>query len=378
MKISILALGKSGSNIADYWKEYAEKIYYINTHEGEMKSLPGDFFIQDSDSSASSKSQKNPIKLCVDGRGTGRSPKTGRVLAEKNYNIITEFLSYHFDRYKGLVIVVVGGGGGSGTGFAPIVCEILNEMRTVNFGIIYTLPMEHEGIPTMPNALNGLNDLTSSLKGVKVAPFMLIDNELLMGAEGKGEENYWGAINNQITNIMLFADLAEREVSDIGLFNTVDPREVVRTLRKTKSNGSVGFTDIKSFDLNIDDPIASFNEGMKEHSQSFVEGYDYLSSAAIMVVIEQPETRDDKKQLSELFDYISKKKFKGKDLLKATVASDSYRVNVLFTGLNAPTRLTKLSKLTDKLLAQGKEKRPDKAKPTNVKGFNDDFEDIDL
>lgn len=376
MQISILALGKSGSNIANNWSDEIEDIYYINTHRAEMKLLPGDFFDSNIDYEKPLNKRLIPRKLCVDGRGTGRSPKTGRLLAENNSDDIEAFIDYNFNDYKGLILIVVGGGGGSGTGFAPVVAEKLSE-RGLSFGMIYTLPLTNEGIPTIPNAINGLSDILTNLDGKKISPFFLIDNELLMSEVGEGKE-FWSPVNDRIKKIMLFASLVNRDITDVSGFNTLDEREFVRMFRLIKSNGKIGFNDIKSFPLDINDVTGSLRDGMKNTSMSFINGFDYVSSEGLLVAIEQPEEHgDDSGSFNELFDLIAKK-YKGKRILKSVVPSDEYRVNILFSGLNTPTRIKKLNEMSSKLVKTGKKKRTDKVKTSNVKGFEDDFDDIEL
>lgn len=365
--------------MAPVWNKEAEGVYYINTHKSEMKLLPGDFFESDRNYNDAKSKALKPIKLCIgDGRGTGRSPKAGRTLAESSTESIHKFIEHHFKDYKnGLVILLIGGGGGSGTGMAPVVGRIMHEMK-IPTGIVYTLPLENEGIPTIPNALEGLSNLERELSDYKVAPFFIVDNELLMEEEGENPDNFWQNINDRIATIMLFTQLLGREISDVGTFNTIDEREFLRIFRMSKANGHMGYNDIKSFEFDIKDPVTSFREGMKETSMSVCSGYDYQSAEGILVAIEQPDVhKGDSDALNVLFNEISKK-FKGKRILKSVIPSDEYRVNILFSAMNAPLRVKKLNEKASKLLAAGKKKREVKAKAAPVRGYEDEFDSMEL
>lgn len=375
MELRILALGNGGARIAQAFDYYSEKTYYINTHKNEMDLFEGDYYEDHIDYDV--KSGLEPIKLCVgDGDGTGRSPKVGDMFANKNKEDIDAFVHHSFAGYDGIVLVAIGGGGGSGTGLAPVVCQLL-EVHNIKFGVIYTLPLKSEGSPTIPNAINGLNNLVRSLKGSRVAPFFIIDNQL-MYEEEKLPANYWEAINERISTIMMFNDLSESEMTDISTFNTLDERELKRIFRLVKPN-EVGFADIKSFELDHKDITESFKVGMKETSLGTVKGYDYRSASGLLVVVEKSVNADEKvsKAIDEFFDLLSRR-FKGKRMLKSVVSTDSKTctANILFTGMNLPSRVDRLNKEATKLVERGNKKVLAKTKVSSVKGWDDEFEDF--
>ena len=373
-KISILALGKAGSKIAKAFDGYAANTFYINSHKEEMDLLEGNYFIPGEEAYDG----ENAVKLCVDGAGTGRSPNLGQKLANKHRESVFDFISHAFEGYKGIVLVTVGGGGGSGTGFAPVVAEILEELR-IKFGFIYTLPLKSEGSPAIPNAANGLNNLVSVLKGTRVAPFFLFDNELMLSEIGEGHDDYWEIINERIAKIMMFTDLLNEDSTDITSFNTFDEREFNRIFRLVKGGNDIGFNDIKSFGLDVDNVAESFKLGMKETSMTTMKGYEYPSAAGLLVVVERPRLfdNDDNTAITELFDLISRK-YKGKTMLKSVVKTDAevHTVNILFSGMNTPTFVNKFITQAKKLLETGKRKRDAKARVSAVK-FDDDFSDFE-
>lgn len=373
-KVKILALGKAGSNISKSFEEHVDKTYYINTHKEEMEQLSGDFFVHDRDYTDPRFSENNPVKLCVDGKGTGRSPNLGDMIARNNRDVIEKFILNSFSK-DDMIIVMVGGGGGSGTGFAPLVSAILSE-HDFKFGVIYTLPLRQEGSPTIPNAINGLDNLVRALRGSKVAPFFIIDNQLIYEEEGASVgDNFWKKINDKIANILLFTRLLDEDAVTLDGINTLDEREFIRIFRLNKQGNDIGFSDIKSFQFNPEDAIDSFKLGLKETSMSTARGYDYLSAEGMLVVIERPESDAGKSnaKIADLMDFIARR-YAGKKLLQSTVSSanDEYRVNILFAGLNAPVALNKISARAESLIEKGKSKREKKASIKSIK-FVDEF-----
>ena len=370
MEIQLLALGRGGGNIARSFDRYIEKIFYMNSHREEMDLLEGEYYTNDKDDDVI-----NVTKLCIDGGGTGRSPNFGERLAGKYRDLMTDFIEYSFSGFNGIILVVIGGGGGSGTGFAPTVCEILTELN-MKFGIIYTLPLKQEGSPTVPNAINGLKTLVTNLKGSRVAPFFIIDNEMLF-KEGKKTANYWDGINERIAKLMLFTELAEEADTDIGTFNTLDSRELQRIFRMVKHGSDIGFNDMKSFDIDIDNVGDSFKYGMKETSLSMIKGFDYPSAEGMLVVVERPRKSKDSnvEQVNELFELIFRR-FRGKKMLKSVVMTDAkcYRMNILFSGMNPPSYINKVITSTKKMLENARKKRVAKATVVKVR-FDDEFVD---
>lgn len=371
-KISILALGKAGANIAQSFDDYVSQVYYINSHRDEMELLEGDFYDEGVDYNMDT--YNNPVKLCIDGAGTGRSPAVGNRFAEHHRASIEDFLRYSFEGHDKMVLVFVGGGGGTGTGFAPTVCEILSELG-VKFGIVYTMPLKQEGSPTIPNAINGLNTLVKSLKGKRVAPFFIVDNQMIYD-EYERSGNYWEAINERISQILLFTRLFDNGASDLSTFNTLDEREFVRIFRLVRS-GAIGFNDIKKFTIDLNDVKTSFNEGLKETNMSTVKGYDYRSSEGLLVVVEKPDEMTDQQseKLDEFFTLVSNK-YRGKRMLKSVVNGEGkdFVCNILFSGLDAPKYLERIQKDANKLIETGKKRKEAKVSVSGVK-FQDDFVD---
>ena len=68
-----------------------------------------------------------------------------------------------------MVFVACGLGGGTGTGAAPIIAEIAQDMGALTVGIV-TKPFRFEGKKRMENALVGLEELRTHVDSLIIIP----------------------------------------------------------------------------------------------------------------------------------------------------------------------------------------------------------------
>ena len=114
-------------------------------------------------------SSRAPIKLQIgqtitDGLGAGADPEVGREAAMESRSDIEEIL-----RGADMVFVTAGMGGGTGTGAAPIVAEIAQELGALTVAIV-TKPFKFEGKRRMDNALMGLDELKKHVDTLVIIP----------------------------------------------------------------------------------------------------------------------------------------------------------------------------------------------------------------
>lgn len=145
--------------------------------------------------------------------GTGRDPKFGEDIARGRMSDITTFLIRReaYPRAE-KVLLTVGGGGGAGTGFMyPVLDFLLDEGKHVF--LIYTLPEKREGLPTKPNALEGLDRLVKDYLNRESISTMLIDNDFCVRKYGRSKDgDYWGSVNAGIvTSLKRFKMLTQLE-----------------------------------------------------------------------------------------------------------------------------------------------------------------------
>ena len=103
-------------------------------------------------------------KNITGGRGAGANPEVGRAAALESKSELEEALSG-----ADMVFVACGMGGGTGTGAAPLIAEIAQELGSLTVGIV-TKPFKFEGKRRMENALLGLDDLKKHVDTLIVIP----------------------------------------------------------------------------------------------------------------------------------------------------------------------------------------------------------------
>ena len=112
---------------------------------------------------------KAPIKLqlgekLTDGLGAGAKPEIGREAALESKDAIKDLLTG-----ADMVFVTAGMGGGTGTGAAPVIAEIAQDLGALVVGIV-TKPFSFEGKKRMEQALSGLQELKNHVDTLIVIP----------------------------------------------------------------------------------------------------------------------------------------------------------------------------------------------------------------
>ena len=98
------------------------------------------------------------------GLGAGANPEVGREAAMESKAEIQEAL-----KGADMVFVTCGMGGGTGTGAAPVIAEIAQEMGALTVGIV-TKPFRFEGKRRMEQAVIGLDELKKHVDTLIVIP----------------------------------------------------------------------------------------------------------------------------------------------------------------------------------------------------------------
>ena len=153
-KIKVVGVGGGGCNAVNRMIE-----------EG-VKSV--EFFVVNTDLQVLNNSLcTNKIQIgknITGGRGAGANPEVGRAAALESKNELEEAL-----QGADMVFVACGLGGGTGTGAAPIIAEIAQELGALTVGIV-TKPFRFEGKRRMENALVGLEELRSHVDSLIIIP----------------------------------------------------------------------------------------------------------------------------------------------------------------------------------------------------------------
>ena len=103
-------------------------------------------------------------KLLTKGLGAGADPELGRQAAEESADDIKEIL-----RGSDMVFITCGMGGGTGTGAAPVIAEISQDLGALTVGIV-TKPFSFEGKKRMTQAIGGLDELKKHVDTLIVIP----------------------------------------------------------------------------------------------------------------------------------------------------------------------------------------------------------------
>ena len=103
------------------------------------------------------------------GLGSGSDPELGRLAAREEYDRIKALL-----RGSDMVFITAGAGGGTGTGAAPIVCQIAREVGALTVAIV-TRPFAFEGSRRREQAEAGIQALDGEVDTLIVVP----NNKLL-------------------------------------------------------------------------------------------------------------------------------------------------------------------------------------------------------
>ncbi len=144
------------------------------------EQLQGVEFVSINTDSQALLNSKSDVKVQIGkkltrGLGAGARPEIGRQAIEENRDEVGRVL-HNAD----LVFVTCGMGGGTGTGAAPIVCEMAREAGALTVGIV-TKPFLFEGRKRMRQAEMGIMEMRKNVDTMIVVP-----NERLLAVVGKG------------------------------------------------------------------------------------------------------------------------------------------------------------------------------------------------
>ncbi len=98
------------------------------------------------------------------GLGAGGNPEVGRTAAEESKSEIKKMMDG-----ADMVFITAGMGGGTGTGAAPVIAEIANEMGALTVAVV-TKPFGFEGPRRMRLADEGLENLKSKVDTIIIVP----------------------------------------------------------------------------------------------------------------------------------------------------------------------------------------------------------------
>ena len=150
-KIKVIGVGGGGNNAVNRMIEQGVQGVEFIVANTDLQVL-------------NSSKAKIKIQLGSTGLGAGANPEVGREAALESKDAIVEVL-----KGADMVFVTCGMGGGTGTGAAPIIAEIAQELGALTVGIV-TKPFSFEGRMRSEHAKVGLENLKQHVDTLIVIP----------------------------------------------------------------------------------------------------------------------------------------------------------------------------------------------------------------
>lgn len=202
-KIKVIGVGGGGNNAVN------------RMIESGVKGV--DFIVANTDLQVL-KNSKAEIKIqlgaeLTNGLGAGANPSVGRDAALESKAEIEEALEG-----ADMVFVTCGMGGGTGTGAAPVIASIANEMGALTVGIV-TKPFSFEGRKRMNQAMEGLDELKKQVDTLIVIPNdrlrELIDKSTPLLESFKEVDNVLRRGVQSISDLIAVAGLINLDFADV-------------------------------------------------------------------------------------------------------------------------------------------------------------------
>ena len=165
VKIKVIGVGGAGNNAVNRMiDEEIQNVQFIamNTEEQALDQSKANF-------------QMHIGKDTTRGLGAGSNPVLGEMAAREDEENIRKALTG-----TDMVFVTAGMGGGTGTGAAPVVCEIAKSMGILTVGIV-TKPFLFEGKRRKDNAEGGIARMRNNVDSL-----IVVENNNLLKAVPKG------------------------------------------------------------------------------------------------------------------------------------------------------------------------------------------------
>ena len=174
VKIKVIGVGGGGCNALQHMaKLYAKEAEEQEAAGGDVMSSLRDkieFIALNTDVAALKSKDKTLMrriqigKKCCKGRGAGGRPEVAAEAAKESRDEIEKAISD-----ASIVFVAAGMGGGTGTGAAPVVAEIAQEMNIITVGVV-TKPFEYEREYKMNQAVKGIDEMRKHVDSLVIIP----------------------------------------------------------------------------------------------------------------------------------------------------------------------------------------------------------------
>ncbi|MCR4779726.1 MAG: cell division protein FtsZ [Ruminiclostridium sp.] len=168
IRIKVFGVGGGGGNAVENMakKGLREK----NSKDIAQDDVDIEFVAINTDVAALKNKDKSLIrrvqigKKCAKGRGAGGRAEVGAEAAREDKEEIEKYL-----RGASLVFISAGMGGGTGTGAAPVIAEIAQEMGILTIGVV-TKPFDFERTQKMNQAMKGIDEIRKHVDALVIIP----------------------------------------------------------------------------------------------------------------------------------------------------------------------------------------------------------------
>ena len=202
-KIKVIGVGGGGNNAVNRMIESGLKGVEFIVANTDLQVLDK--------SKASKKIQIG--KELTSGLGAGSNPQIGKEAALESKAEIEEALEG-----ADMVFVTCGMGGGTGTGAAPVIANIAQDMGALTVGIV-TKPFSFEGKKRMNQAIQGLDELKAHVDTLIVIPNdrlrEIIDKTTPLGESFKEVDNVLRRGVQSISDLIAVAGLINLDFADV-------------------------------------------------------------------------------------------------------------------------------------------------------------------
>ena len=202
-KIKVIGVGGAGNNAVN------------RMIESGVKGV--DFIVANTDLQVLNNSNA-PVKIQIgeeltNGLGAGANPAIGRDAAIESKEELKEALMG-----ADMVFITCGMGGGTGTGAAPVIADIAQELGALTVGIV-TKPFSFEGKKRMNHALSGLEELKKHVDTLIVIPNdrlrEIIDKSTSLVDSFKEVDNVLRRGVQSISDLIAVAGLINLDFADV-------------------------------------------------------------------------------------------------------------------------------------------------------------------
>ncbi len=176
-----------------------------------------EFIVANTDQQALA-SNAAPVKLQIGaqrtkGLGAGADPEVGRAAALEDTDKILDALTG-----ADLVFVTTGLGGGTGTGAAPVIASLANQLGALTVAVV-TKPFRFEGRKRALQAEAGMNDLADAVDTMITIPnerlLATVDRSTSMGAAFETADDVLRQAIQGISDLILVPGLINLDFADI-------------------------------------------------------------------------------------------------------------------------------------------------------------------